>query len=64
DASALLARAMLQSALCRRESRGGHYRSDYPTTDPAFAKTSVARRGNESIEIRHESVGGKAAWAK
>jgi L-aspartate oxidase len=33
---ALLALAMTISARNRRESRGGHYRSDYPATDPAL----------------------------
>lgn len=32
----LLALAMTISARNRRESRGGHYRSDYPVTDPAL----------------------------
>jgi L-aspartate oxidase len=28
------------SALARRESRGGHYRADFPLTDPAWARRS------------------------
>ncbi|WP_328531374.1 FAD-dependent oxidoreductase [Nocardioides sp. NBC_00368] len=35
-ASLLAARATLESALERRETRGCHNRSDYPATDPAF----------------------------
>jgi L-aspartate oxidase len=31
------------SALARRESRGSHYRSDYPASDEAFAKRSFTR---------------------
>ena len=33
----LLAETIAQSALMRTESRGAHYRSDYPETDPAWA---------------------------
>jgi L-aspartate oxidase len=33
---ALLAREIAVSALARRESRGGHFRSDFPATDPAL----------------------------
>jgi L-aspartate oxidase len=39
DANLLtLARAVTESALAREESRGGHYRLDFPTTNPAMAK--------------------------
>jgi succinate dehydrogenase / fumarate reductase flavoprotein subunit len=34
--SALAARATLEAALERRETRGCHNRSDYPETDPEF----------------------------
>jgi L-aspartate oxidase len=38
DANLLVvARAVVASALARRESRGGHYRTDFPDTDPAQA---------------------------
>jgi L-aspartate oxidase len=48
----LLGRLMAQAALTRTESRGGHYRADYPTTDPEWRRhisldvvtASVARR--------------------
>lgn len=39
DANLLtLARAVTESALAREESRGGHYRLDFPQTNPAMAK--------------------------
>ena len=34
----MLARAVTESALAREESRGGHYRLDFPNTNPAMAK--------------------------
>ena len=39
EVAALIARAALE----REESRGAHYRSDHPTTDPHLAKRSVTK---------------------
>lgn len=36
-----LARAMVTSALARKESRGGHYRTDHPQTEPRKARHST-----------------------
>jgi L-aspartate oxidase len=43
DMRNMTATAMLiaASALKRQESRGGHFRSDFPQTDPALAQRTV-----------------------
>ncbi len=46
---ALLVRLVAESALARRESRGGHFRSDFPTQDEAFDGHVVLRRGSEPV---------------
>jgi len=38
---ALAARFITAAALLRSESRGGHFRSDFPTADPAFARRRI-----------------------
>ena len=42
-----VARLIMSPALLRQESRGGHYREDFPCTDEAYALHSVQRRGEE-----------------
>ena len=37
-----LGRLVVGQALARRESRGAHYRDDFPSTDPGFARHSAA----------------------
>ncbi len=46
-----LAKAVVKSALMRRESRGAHQRTDYPETRDDFQKVSKAEYRNQEIEI-------------
>ena len=43
----MLARLIAESALARRESRGSHFRGDFPTQDDRFAAHTVVRRGSK-----------------
>ena len=48
-----VARAITLSALERKESRGGHFRDDYPDKDPAYATFNVAavRQPDGSMKV-------------
>jgi succinate dehydrogenase / fumarate reductase flavoprotein subunit len=50
DNALLLALATTQSARLRTESRGAHWRSDYPEEDPAWARHSYCRLREGAIE--------------
>ena len=54
----LVSEAIARSALARRESRGGHYRDDYPEKDPAFGRVSIAvRRGPDGcMQVVQEPI--------
>jgi L-aspartate oxidase len=45
----LLARLVAQSALAREESRGSHFRVDFPAVDDAFARHVVLRPGSPPV---------------
>ena len=49
DASHPLARLVARSALYREESRGSHFRADFPTEDDRFLGHVVLRRGSEPV---------------
>jgi L-aspartate oxidase len=48
SAPLLLARLLAESALARQESRGAHFRSDFPLADEAFEGHIVQRLGGET----------------
>ena len=47
DNMLLAAEMIARSALLRKESRGVHYREDFPDSDSAFAKSSLINKGKE-----------------
>ena len=55
----LTAQAVLQSALLRRESRGSHYRADFPAQDAAQAACTEIRLAGGSCAAVRRPCGGK-----
>jgi len=48
----IVSESIARSALERRESRGGHFRQDYPEKDPAFERFNIAVRQGEDGEMQ------------
>jgi succinate dehydrogenase flavoprotein subunit len=53
-----VAEAVTRSAIERKESRGGHFREDYPDKDPAFGNINILlRRGDDgSMQVTREQI--------
>ena len=53
----IVSEAIARSALDRRESRGGHFREDYPAKDEAHAKhNTVVRRDGEAMALSRQDI--------
>ena len=52
----LLGQAAIMSGIERTESRGAHYREDYPEKNDDFEKTTVASYDGHSIQIHFEKI--------
>lgn len=48
----LLAREVTRSALVREESRGGHYRADFPEQSPALAGQHLLVERTANVPVR------------
>ncbi len=48
---AYLGLAIAESALLRRESRGAHYRTDYPSSDEAYKSFTLAERDKDGVRV-------------
>jgi L-aspartate oxidase len=55
DSPVRLARLVGESALARRESRGGHFRVDYPSEDPSLAGMHTVLRSGRAPEMERWS---------
>ena len=52
----LLGQAAIMSAIERSESRGAHYREDYPEKNDDFARTTIASYDGQKIQIHFQEI--------
>ncbi len=58
DSLLVVSRAITRSALLRRESRGAHFRLDFPDKDPALGKlnTVIYQDGDGQMQVRQDAT--------
>ena len=57
-----ISKAMLLSALERKESRGAHQRLDYPKKDDEYLKSTVASFENDEVKITFRDTEKEMGW--